>query len=216
MQKILSAKWSGKVLLASMIVGLVLFIWSLVFMMIPAQKVLLTKTYNLVCLQLAFTPQRAGIILTDWGPEGIRDAKALHLPGDFIFPVGYMLLFVGFLGLLIRRQSGIWFKLGCVVLWFPVVAMLCDYAENIILLQMLQLVEQKSLAAIPLWMPVFASIKYLLLSVLISIYGLAAVISAMIAGRINRGWRDISFYLMVGVILLTNVLWICAALWPCI
>lgn len=172
----------GQRWLAAMVVaGLLIFILSLSTLMVPYSIVIEEQGgKDLTCLQLPFTQSRAAAVINSYDQEARAAARSLHLPGDLIFPVGYALLYSGLTALIIRRQEGRWLQVGLVVMFFPFVAMILDWAENFFILRMLAIASEQSVEAIPAWMPALGglagTLKYLFLSFLTPLFGLALII----------------------------------------
>jgi len=168
--------------------GLLLFVLALSTLMVPYSNVIEERGgKDLTCLQIPYTRARAAAVINSYDDEAWSAARALHLPGDLIFPVGYALLYSGLIGLIIRRQDGRWFQVGLVVMFFPFVAMVLDWIENIFILRMLAITAGQSTDAIPAWMPALGglagTLKYLFLSLLTPLYGLALIIWSVATRR---------------------------------
>ncbi len=172
-----AARW-----LAGMVVaGLVIFVSALSFLMIPYAGVIEERGgKDLTCLQVPFTQSRAAAVINSYDREARAAARTLHLPGDLLFPVGYALLYSGLIGLVVRQQEGWWLRAGLVVMLFPLAAMVFDWIENSLILRMLAIAVDQSTAAIPAWIPALGgfvgTLKYLLLSLLTPLFGLALII----------------------------------------
>lgn len=161
--------------------GLLIFVLSLSTLMVPYSTTIDERGgKDLTCLQIPFTQSRAAEIINSYDSEARAAARRLHLPGDLIFPIGYALLYSGLIGLLIRRQEGRWLRIGLVVMLLPFIAMVLDWIENAFILRMLAIASQQSVEAIPAWMPALGGIagalKYLFLSLLTPLFGLALIV----------------------------------------
>jgi hypothetical protein len=179
-----SQRW----LLAMVVAGLLIFVLSLSTLMVPYSNVIEERGgRDLTCLQIPFTPARAAAVINSYDDEARAAARSLHLPGDLIFPVGYALLYSGLIGLIIRRQEGRWLRVGLVVMFFPFAAMVLDWIENYFILRMLAIAAEQSAAAIPGWMPALGglagTLKYLFLSLLTPLFGLALVLWSLATRR---------------------------------
>jgi hypothetical protein len=175
-------------LVAMVAAGLLIFVLALSTLMLPYSSVIEERGgRDLTCLQIPFTRSRAAAILDSYDGEARAAARSLHLPGDLIFPAGYALLYSGLIGLVIRRQQGRWLRLGLVVMFFPLAAMVLDWIENYFILRMLAVVAEQPTEAIPAWMPALGglagTLKYLFLSLLTPLFGLTAIIWSLVTRR---------------------------------
>ncbi|MGB3717610.1 MAG: hypothetical protein WA996_24550 [Candidatus Promineifilaceae bacterium] len=175
-------------LIGMVVAGLAIFVLALSFLMVPYSGVIEEKGgKDLTCLQIPFTQSRAAAVINSYDDEARAAARSLHLPGDLIFPVGYALLYSGLIGLIVRRQEGRWLRVGAVVMLFPFVAMFLDWIENIFILRMLAIATEQSTANIPAWMPALGglagTVKYLFLSLLTPLFGLALIIWSVATRR---------------------------------
>jgi hypothetical protein len=166
---------------AASILGLVLFGLALSTMMLPYSRIIEERSsQDLTCLHVPFTQARAAAIIDDYDSAARAAARSLHFPGDTLFPLGYALMYGGLIGLIVNRQEGVWLRVGAVVIFFPFVAMVFDWIENLFILRMLAIATSQSTSAIPGWLPLFGgiagSIKYVVLSVLAPLYGIAAIV----------------------------------------
>jgi hypothetical protein len=168
-------------LVAMVAAGLLIFVLALSMLMVPYSNVIEERGgSDLTCLQLPYTRSRAAAIISSYDSEARAAARSLHLPGDMIFPAGYALLYSGLIGLVIRRQQGAWLRVGLIVMLLPFAAMTLDWIENLFILRMLAISAERSADAIPAWMPALGSLagtlKYLLLSLLTPLFGLALIL----------------------------------------
>lgn len=173
-------------LMAMVVAGLLIFALSLSVLMVPYSGVIEERGgKDLTCLQIPYTRARAAAVINSYDDEARVAARSLHLPGDLIFPVGYALLYSGLIGLIIRRQEGRWLRVGLLVMFFPFAAMVLDWIENFFILRMLAIAAEQSVEAIPAWMPAVGglagTLKYLLLSLLTPLYGLALIIWSVVS-----------------------------------
>ncbi len=179
---------SGRWLAAMVVAGLLIFTLALSTLMVPYSNVIEEHGgRDLTCLQIPFTTSRAAAIIDSYDSEARTAARSLHLPGDLIFPLGYALLYSGLIGLVIRRQEGRWLRAGLLAMFLPFAAMALDWIENLFILRMLAVATEQSAAAIPAWMPALGGLagafKYLFLSLLTPLFGLAAILWSLISRR---------------------------------
>ena len=167
-------------LIGAAVLGLILFIGSLALLMVPySQQIEAAGGADLTCLQIPFTRARAASLIDTYNQQARRAAIRLHLPGDMIFPVGYALLYGGLVGLVARRCTGWWQRTGLIVMFFPAGAALLDVIENLHIIAMINAASAGGTQAIPALLPLTGSLagtlKYLLLSGLAPLWGLAAI-----------------------------------------
>ena len=173
-------------LIAMVVAGLAIFALSLSLLMVPYSSVIEESGgKDLTCLQIPYTKARAAAIIDSYNNEARSAARALHLPGDVLFPIGYALLYSGLTGLIVRHQEGRWLRVGLVVMFFPFVAMVLDWVENAFILRMLTIATEQSTDAIPAWMPAVSglvgTLKYLFLSLLTPLFGIALIVRSLVA-----------------------------------
>jgi len=171
-------------LIGMVVAGLAIFVLALSFLMVPYSRVIEARGgKDLTCLQIPFTQSRAAAVINSYDDEARAAARSLHLPGDLIFPVGYALLYSGLIGLIVCQQEGRWLRVGAFLMFFPFIAMFLDWIENIFILRMLAIATEQSTADIPAWMPALGglagTVKYLFLSLLTPVFGLALIIWAV-------------------------------------
>jgi hypothetical protein len=210
MLRFLESRSSVPWLVGFALLGAALFVFALSTLMLPySQIVEEASNEDLTCLQIPFTQARAAEIIESYDREAREAARALHLPGDLIFPVGYALLYSSLIGLIARRQKGRWLRWGVVAMLFPFLAMILDWTENAFIVRMLDISLSESTAAIPAWMPLAGglagSLKYLFLSLLTPLYGLGAIIHSLIRGERPLTWGPLLTYGIAGALLLFNV-----------
>jgi len=208
-------------LLVMIVVGLLIFVLALSTLMVPYSNVIEERGgRDLTCLQIPFTPSRAAAILNSYDGQARAAARALHLPGDLIFPVGYALLYSGLIGLVIRRQQGRWLRLGLVVMLFPLAAMVLDWIENYFILRMLAVAAEQPAEAIPAWMPALGglagALKYLFLSLLTPLFGLAAIIWSVITRRPSLSAGLAAVYLLALAMFSFSLIQLFAEIPPCL
>jgi hypothetical protein len=153
------------------VAGLAIFALSLSLLMVPYSSVIEESGgKDLTCLQIPYTKARAAAIIDSYNNEARSAARALHLPGDL---------------LIVRQQEGRWLRVGLIVMFFPFVAMVLDWVENAFILRMLTIATEQSTDAIPAWMPVVGglvgTLKYLFLSLLAPIFGIALIVRSLVA-----------------------------------
>jgi hypothetical protein len=168
------------------VAGLAIFALSLSLLMVPYSSVIEESGgKDLTCLQIPYTKARAAAIIDSYNNEARSAARALHLPGDLLFPIGYALLYGGLIGLIVRQQEGRWLRVGLIVMFFPFVAMVLDWVENAFILRMLTIATEQSTDAIPAWMPAVSglvgTLKYLFLSLLTPLFGIALIVRSLVA-----------------------------------
>lgn len=117
--------------------------------------------HNIVAFEFAFTPERAGQMMTAWGEVGHAAARqSLWL--DFLYMPAYAFFFSGLALFAARSASGRWQTLGLWLALTPFVAWAFDAIENVALLSVL---PPASPAPTPLMIAgAAASIKFGLLS----------------------------------------------------
>lgn len=141
---------------------------------------------GIIGFELAGSEQRAHEILTEWGTKG-HDAARLSLWLDY----PYIVANAAFLTLAVRalrdgaarRGQTALAKAGAVVAAAPIVGGACDAFENVGLL--LALGRHGGNAA-PLLATIFASVKFLLLAVVLT-YLLAALVAKLRKGPATAG-----------------------------
>lgn len=133
--------------------------------------------YGIVDYELAFTTERASVILAAWGPTG-RLAARHSLWVDYGFMPSYGLLFAGIALLIARRLGGKFQRLGLRLTLAPLVAAAFDAIENVMLLIVLSAGEIVPSAPI-LAAGICASVKFLLLAVVLGFWLVTGVAWAM-------------------------------------
>jgi hypothetical protein len=104
-----------------------------VIMTPAAETVGQERLSELVCLQLAFTPERATEVVLGFPEEARAGIPPLLIPGDMTLTWGYGLLLFGLLGLLVVRLPEQWQRTGSILMWAPLVATSLDCTENLFL-----------------------------------------------------------------------------------
>jgi len=188
--------------------GVLIFGLAVGVLMQPAVQIVgMDRTAELVCLQLAFTPERATEVVLAF-PEPARIAIAqLLVPGDLALAWGYGLLLAGLTGLLAMRLTGAWFRVGAIAMWIPLVASTFDSIENAFLYAIVVPLAQNPAAVIPALLPLLAgvvsSIKWIALCVVTPAYGFAGIAKGM---TLDRSWTALLIYALLFLTLLSMVL----------
>ena len=208
MQSLLRAPRAALLLSLLALAGVLVFSLAVGVLMQPAvQLVGMERTSELVCLQLAFTPERAAEIVLGF-PETARPGIVqLLVPGDFALAWGYGLLLTGLLGLLVLHLPGEWRRVGGVLMWTPLVATFFDCSENLFLLAIVSgLVAAPTVlpaAALTLGAGVVSVIKWIALCVITPAFGFAGIAKGLILDR--SPWL-LLLYLLLALVLLSMVL----------
>jgi len=172
------------VFIALTLAGVAIFGFATGRLMAADAALLGDRLAELTCLQLAFTPERAGEILAAFSPEQRAAIGRLLVPADMVFAWGYGLQFTGLLGLLTLRLPATWKRVGAWLIWAPLGASALDCLEDLLLHQLAVAADPATLGgAVPLLAGLAASLKYLLLSVVAPAYGIAGVIKGLATDR---------------------------------
>ncbi|MBU7047930.1 MAG: hypothetical protein HXS54_15945 [Theionarchaea archaeon] len=110
---------------------------SLMYSMSSLNKALVSSEphYDIIDFELAFTEEKAEVILETWGPDLEREAlKSLYI--DFAYLVSYA-LFLSSLTLLIARSNTYLQKTGVIIARMPWVAAALDAVENMCLIDVI-------------------------------------------------------------------------------
>jgi len=188
--------------------GVMVFGLAVGVLMQPAVQIIgMERTAELVCLQLAFTPERAAAVVLAF-PEEARIAIAqLLVPGDLALAWGYGFLLAGLMGLLAMRLTGEWFRIGAIAMWIPLVATTFDCIENAFLYAIvvpLAANPDAVIAAIlPLLAGVVSSIKWIALCVITPAFGFAGIVKGI---TIDRSWSALIIYILLFLSLLSMVM----------
>lgn len=208
MQRLLRAPRAALLMSLLALAGVLVFGMAVGVLMQPAvQLVGMERTGELVCLQLAFTPERAAAIVLGF-PEAARVGIAqLLAPGDFALAWGYGLLLAGLLGLLVLRLPGEWRRVGSVLMWAPLLATLLDCIENLFLLAIVNgLVAAPAVlpaAALTLGGGVVSVFKWIVLCVVTPAFGFAGIAKGI---AVDRRATALLVYLLLAIVLLSMVL----------
>ena len=189
-------------------VGLLIFVLAVGVLMQPAvQLVGMERTAELVCLQLAFTPERAaGVVLSF--PESARIGIAqLLVPGDLALAWGYGLLLTGLMALLVMRLPEPWLSIGAIAMWAPLMATVLDCIENAFLYAIVTglLAAPNVLPAAELTVSagVISTLKWLALCIVSPAFGFAGIAKGF---TIDRSWPALIIYFLLFLVLLSMVL----------
>jgi len=189
-------------------VGLLIFVLAVGVLMQPAvQLVGMERTAELVCLQLAFTPERAaGVVLSF--PESARIGIAqLLVPGDLALAWGYGLLLTGLMALLVMRLPQPWLSIGAIAMWAPLMATVLDCIENAFLYAivtgLLAAPNVLPAAALTVSAGVISTLKWLALCIVSPAFGFAGIAKGF---TIDRSWPALIIYFLLFLVLLSMVL----------
>ena len=208
MQTLLRAPRAPQMFSLMAVFGVIIFGLAVGVLMQPAVQIVgMERTSELVCLQLAFTPERATEVVLAF-PEAARIAIAqLLVPGDLALAWGYGFLLAGLTALLAMRLTGVWFRLGATAMWIPLVASTFDSIENVFLYAIVVPLAQNPDAIIPAILPLLAgiasSIKWIALCVLTPAYGFAGIAKGMTT---DRSWSALLIYALLFLTLLSMVM----------
>ena len=174
------------------LVGLGLFVLAVAVLMQPAAAVLGERTSELVCLQLAFTPERASELVLSFPQEGREAISQILIPGDFMLAWGYGLVLAGLLGLLAIRLPAAWMRVGGIVMWVPLLASTLDCVENVFLYAISTQLAADPIAPVAPLLPLLAGVaavgKWIALSVVTPAFGLAGIVKGITVDRRVRSW----------------------------
>lgn len=202
MQQLVNHSRSGLIFTGSAVAGFLLFGTAIGVLMTPSSEVLGNRLGELVCLQIAFTPERALAIVSTFSALEQEAIRNILIPGDLALAWGYGLFLAGLIGLLTRRLQGEWLRAGAIVLWAPIAASVLDCIEDLFLFDIVSIVLLAPEMQIPWFGPLIAGIaatmKYMALVVVTPLFAVAGTVKAFQA---NRSVRDLLFY----VFLLLNV-----------
>jgi len=189
-------------------VGLLIFVLAVGVLMQPAvQLVGMERTAELVCLQLAFTPERAaGVVLSF--PESARIGIAqLLVPGDLALAWGYGLLLTGLMALLVMRLPQPWLSIGAIAMWAPLMATVLDCIENAFLYAivtgLLAAPNVLPAAALTVSAGVISTLKWLALCIVTPAFGFAGIAKGF---TVDRSWPALIIYFLLFLVLLSMVL----------
>lgn len=178
-----------------------------VLMQPPVQLIGMERTAELVCLQLAVTPERAAAVVLGF-PEAARIAIAqLLVPGDLALAWGYGLLLAGLMALLVMRLPQPWLRIGAIAMWVPLLATIFDCFENAFLYPIVMgLVAAPDVLPSPvltLGAAVVSTVKWTALCVVTPVFGFAGIAKGL---TVDRRWSALLIYFLLFVVLLSMVL----------
>jgi len=125
-------------------------------------------------MQTAFTVERLGAILQEWGEEGVA-AYRRTMYADYIFPLAYGILLASGIALTStpKEKAAAPKQTALFLFSLPLIAALCDLVENS--LQLIQLQDPQTLdPTLTFFTALAASIKFTLLGIsitAIAVYG---------------------------------------------
>ena len=207
MQILLRAPRAGLTFSLIAVAGVCVFALAVgVLMQPPVQIVGQERTAELVCLQLAFTPERAADVILAFEPAARAAIADLLVPGDLALAWGYGLLLAGLLGLLAMRLPGPWLRIGAVAMWVPLLASTLDCIENAFLYAIVTQLAADPDAVIAPLLPmlggVVSTLKWIALSVITPAFGFAGIVKGL---TVDRSFGAVVVYLLLFVSLLSMV-----------
>jgi len=208
MQVLLRAPRASLLFSLLAVAGVLVFALAVGVLMQPAVQIVgMERTAELVCLQLAFTPERAAGVVLGF-PEAARAGIAqLLVPGDLALAWGYGLLLTGLMALLAMRLPQPWLSIGAIAMWVPLLATLLDCIENAFLYAIVT-----GLVAAPDVLPaafltvsagVISSLKWIALCIVTPAFGFAGIAKGL---TVDRSWPALIIYLLLFIVLLSMVL----------
>lgn len=203
MQQLLRAPRAPLIFSLMSVAGLLVFVLAVAVVMAPASAVVgMDRVRELVCLQVAFTPERAADVVLSFPQEARESISELLVPGDITLAWGYGLVLAGLTALLAMRLPGKWIKVGAVVMWAPLLASVLDCIEDVFLFSVVrQIAADETVQVVPMLTILAgtaATLKYIALAVVTPVYGIAGIIKGL--------WVDRSFSALTIYFLLTYVL----------
>lgn len=193
MRALLSAPRAALYFSLMFLAGLLIFGLAVGVVMQPAaQAVGQDRLSELVCLQLAFTPERASEVVLSFPQEARSAMGALLIPGDFMLAWGYGLQLAGLIGLLVLRLPQEWQRMGAIAIWLPLLASLLDCIENVFLYSIVNQLAADPAAIIATMVTLLgssvATMKWLTLSVLTPLFGFAGICKGVMTDRHVGSW----------------------------
>jgi hypothetical protein len=187
--------------------GVIVFALAVGVVMQPAAQVVgQERLSELVCLQLAFTPERAQTVLFAFSAESRAAIAQLLIPGDAMLAWGYGLLLAGLTGLLAMRLPGKWLRVGAIAMWIPLLASTLDCIENVFLYAIVMgVVESPELQPVAMLTAIggtVSTLKWIALSVLTPAFGFAGIAKGF---TVDRSFGAITVYVLLFVTLLSMV-----------
>ncbi|MCP4002363.1 MAG: hypothetical protein GY727_15770 [Gammaproteobacteria bacterium] len=207
MQALIRMPNAPRLFSAIAVAGVGVFALAIGVLMQPAAGIVgQDRLSELVCLQLAFTPERASAVVRAFSEEAQVGITQLLIPGDFALAWGYGLILFGLLALLVMRLPDKWLRVGSIVMWAPLLASVLDCMENIFLFSIVtQLVadEAAPIAVIlPLLAGVVATLKWIALAVVTPVFGFAGIVKGIGIDRRVTSWI---VYVLLFIALLSMV-----------
>ena len=207
MQALIRIPNAPRLFSAIAVAGVGVFALAIGVLMQPAAGIVgQDRLSELVCLQLAFSPERASSVVLAFSEEARVGITQLLIPGDFTLAWGYGLVLFGLMGLLVMRLPDKWFRVGAILMWAPLLASVLDCMENMFLFSIVtQLVadEMAPIAAIlPLLAGVVASLKWVALAVVTPAFGFAGIVKGISVDRRATSWI---VYVLLFITLLSMV-----------
>ena len=208
MQELLRTPRAPLALSLTALAGVVVFALAVgVLMQPPVQIIGQERTAELVCLQLAFTPERATDVVLGFPAEARPALAQLLVPGDLALAWGYGLLLAGLIGLLAVRLPGPWLRVGAIIMWVPLLASTLDCMENAFLYSIVAQLAADPAAAVPPVLPLLAGIvstlKWIALCVVTPAWGFAGIVKGL---SFDRSWPALLVYVLLFIVLLSMVL----------
>jgi len=187
--------------------GVIVFALAVGVVMQPAAQIVgQERLSELVCLQLAFTPERAQTVLFAFSAESRAAIAQLLIPGDAMLAWGYGLLLAGLTGLLAMRLPGKWLRVGAIAMWIPLLASTLDCIENVflyaIVMGVVESPELQPLAMLTAIGGTVSTLKWIALSVLTPAFGFAGIVKGF---TVDRSFGAITVYVLLFVTLLSMV-----------
>lgn len=177
------------------LLGAAIFGYATGVLMGPWAPVLGDRLPELTCLQVAFTGERFAAVFGSFSAEQQVAIARLLVPGDMVFAWGYGCLLTGLLGLMTLRLPDSWQPAGRILMWTPLLASALDCLEDLCLHQLAVAPAGSDPGALPLLAGIFATLKYLNLSVIAPAYGIAGSLKAF--GQDRRPGALVIYLLVV-------------------
>jgi hypothetical protein len=179
--------------------GLCLFIFAIAVLMQPASSVVSQeRTAELICLQLAFVPERAAAVVLNFSVEERKAITQLLVPGDIGLTWGMGLTLAGLISLLAMRLPGNWLRVGAFIMWAPFVSATFDSIEDIFLFTIVSQFVVDAAAAINPTLTFLAStaatIKFIALIVVTPAFGIAGIVKGL---SVDRSISALIVYLLL-------------------
>ena len=156
-------------------VGFLIVLFVEIFVFIPIEATI--STYGILDYEFAWTSNRAELILSVWGADGIN-SQVTAIYWDFFFIVGYVSLAFGLIVITLRKSESKIQTIGTYISLTPFLTGFLDVIENIFLILMTSTPTSVS-ESHPLIASLSATLKFGFLLIGI-IYFLIAVIFILI------------------------------------